>query len=155
MGGKQKGNAGRLRTNEDIHGMRGRRHNHADDDQSGTSDGDVAAAHEIGHGADEGAHRGEGEEVAENEPDPSVGAANLSVDVGWDSAEEVDGELGAGPEEGHGDEGHQALEGQLWVSLVSPVATRLCLPGTHLGDHTGGSCSWSASSPYVLRPPFS
>jgi hypothetical protein len=95
----------------------------ADDDERGAHQGDVPPAQQVGEGADEGADGCEGEEVGEDEPDPAVCAADVGVDVWGDAAEEVDGDLGAGPEEGHGDEGEEAVDGH-WglVHVVFSIA---------------------------------
>lgn len=42
-------------TNEDVHAVCGRGHNHPKDDQARTHYSDISAAHEIGEGANEGA----------------------------------------------------------------------------------------------------
>ena len=83
--------------NEDVHCVRRGADDHAEHDKGRAGDGDVAPAHEVGEGADEGTDGGEGEEVAQHEPDPAVCAAYVGVDDGGDAAEEVDGDLRAGP----------------------------------------------------------
>lgn len=59
--------------------------------------GDGPAAEEVRQRADEGADGGEGEDVGEGDPGPAVLAANVGVDVRRDGAEEVQGNLRAGP----------------------------------------------------------
>lgn len=52
--------------------MRGGTYDHAEHDETRAEEADVAAAEEVGEGADEGTDSCEGEEVGEDEPDPSI-----------------------------------------------------------------------------------
>lgn len=119
---------------KDVHGLRGGAHDAADDGEEGAADGAPAPPEEVGERADEGADGCEGDEVGLHEPNPAVGAADVAVDVGWDGAcqvldgwisrddegrtEEVDGDLGADPEEGHGYEGHDSAKGHRRLMVV-------------------------------------
>lgn len=100
-----------LAADDDVHLLGGRDDDHAEDDEQGARDGDVAAPEEVREGADEGAHGAQGEDVGQRDPRPAVGAANVGVDVRRDGAEEVDGDLGPRPEEAQGGKGQQLSGG--------------------------------------------
>jgi len=117
-------------TDEDVHGMGSRGNNHAKNDQACTEYSNVAAAHEIGEGAHEWTDCCESEQIGKDEPCPSVCAANFAVDQGRDAAEEVDGDLGACPEECHGYQGHNPLASHLIPTVSwSRVSGRGALTG--------------------------
>ncbi|EPE05084.1 hypothetical protein F503_03689 [Ophiostoma piceae UAMH 11346] len=97
--------------NEVVHAVGKGADELAGDDEGTAEQRHVAAAKEVGEGPHKGADGGRRQQVAGDEPDPAVDAANVVVDDGGDAAPEVDGDLGAGPEESHADEGHEAGAG--------------------------------------------
>jgi hypothetical protein len=129
--------------------MGSRRNNDPKNDQACTQYSHVSTSHEIRKGSNERADCRQSKQVGEDEPRPSVCTTNIPVDQGRDTAEEVNGDLGACPEECHGNQGHESLEGQLDRTVNN------ALDESEGSRRTGGSWSWSLSSPYVRSPPFS
>lgn len=82
---------------EDIHGLCSGAHNHAQDEKDGSYDGNPSSTYDIGDGPNERTNSGQGEEVGKHEPNPSVDAANVAVDLGRDATEEVHGYLTSSP----------------------------------------------------------
>ena len=86
---------------------------HAEHNEATSNNGDVAATNQVGQATDEGAYSCKGQQIPQDEPGPAVYAANVAVDVWWCTSEEIDVNLAAGPQQGHCDEGHEALKGHL------------------------------------------
>ncbi len=61
--------------------MGSRADNVSKNEERSTSEGDISASEKIGKGTDKGADGSQGEQIGQDEPDPSVGAANVSVDI--------------------------------------------------------------------------
>ena len=76
-----------------------------------------------------------------HKPDPPIRAANISVDVWRDAAKDVDGDLRARPEECHGHQRHETMDTHLICTCQSTRWRHGSRP------RTGGSWSWSSSSP--------
>lgn len=53
-------------TNEDVHAMCSRGHDHPKDDQARTKYSDISTAHEVGEGANEGADCCQGQKVGQD-----------------------------------------------------------------------------------------
>lgn len=125
--------------------------NLADDDEGAAQHGHITAAEEVGQRSDKGGHGGECNQVGGDEPNPSVDAANVSVDDGGDATcsrggheqlflpavtlarqlsltVKIGRHLAARPAECHGNKGHEAAKRKLssksWSALVSPVSRR-------------------------------
>lgn len=101
-----------------IHVVRCRADNHPHHEETSPNQGDISSTHQIRKGSDKGANGRERQEVGQDIPYPSIDAANVTVDVGRHGAEEVDGDLRAGPEERHGDETHHSGEGHTRLRIV-------------------------------------
>ena len=86
-------------TNEDVHVLRGRANDHAKNDQTHATNGDIAAAEQIRQSAHEGACSCECQQVTENHPDPSINTTELAVNGWWNTTEEVYWDLRCGPQE--------------------------------------------------------
>lgn len=55
-------------------------------------------------------------------PDPSIRSSNITIDVGGNAAEDVNGNLRAGPEESHGNQRHHSAERHLDKVGVSSLS---------------------------------
>jgi hypothetical protein len=113
-------------------------HNHAQDEEAGSDNGNPASSHDVGDGPNKRTDGGEREEVGEHKPNPSVNAANIAVDLGRDATEEVHWDLTAGPyyavlvksqkkrkkpTESHGNESHDPLEVHRDIFVVFAIAS--------------------------------
>ena len=66
---------------EDVHRVRSRADDHAQYDESRSDESDISSTEEIGQRTDKGADCSEGQQVGEDEPDPSVSTTNVCIDV--------------------------------------------------------------------------
>ena len=58
----------------------------SEDEKRGATNGNVTTPEKIGQSADKGAYRGEREQVGQDKPDPSVCAADVTVDIWGNTA---------------------------------------------------------------------
>lgn len=127
---------------ENVHRMRCRTNDHPKTDECGSDDGHVASTDEIRDGTYEWTNRRERKQIGQNEPDPAVSPANITVDVRRHASEEVHRDLRASPycaavlavgtqrmrdglTEGHCNERHRPTEGHFgFVVVVHAIPVR-------------------------------
>ena len=90
-----------------------------DDEGKLADNGYLLAAKEIGQSANKGAQGCVGDQVANNEPDIAVEAANVLVDQRKHGAEQIQGDLRANPQKGHAHESHEQLSIHLLAASVA------------------------------------
>lgn len=114
--GEKWGAGGVSHTDKDAHAFRCACHTHGHDEHQGAGESDVSSAQEVRDGTHEGTDGRQREQVGQDEPDPAIDAPDVGIYIGRDPAKKVYGDLGAGPQERHGDQTHDPLECHLPVT---------------------------------------
>lgn len=104
-------------TNEDVHVWGSAADDHGNDEQSRATEGDITSTDQVGDTPDKGANGSQSDKVGQDEPDPTVDTAQVSIDVRRNTTEDIDGDLRTSPQESLCDEGESSLAGHLprWV----------------------------------------
>jgi hypothetical protein len=104
-----------------VHRLRGRDDDGSDEQTYLAERGDPAPSEQIRQGTDEGAEGRVGDQVADNHPQVlAVRTANLGVDVGQHGSVEIEGDLRADPQKGHGRQCQEELRAEL-VARSAPI----------------------------------
>jgi hypothetical protein len=96
-------------TYRNVHGIRSRCDNRAHNKTDLTDNGHISTTKKIRKRPYERTECSIWDEVSNHEPCVSVDAADVLVDEREDGSEEVQGNLGADPEEGHAHQCHEQL----------------------------------------------
>jgi hypothetical protein len=96
-----------MHTDGNVHRLCGRRDDGPNNERNLPHHSHLLSPEEIGQRADEGAKSGIGNEVRNDEPDPTVHTADVRVDERQDGAKEEERDLRANPQEGHAYQGHE------------------------------------------------